>query len=132
MANEENLIQGNPETQFKSGREAVENGRKGGIASGKAKREKKTSKELAELLLSLPIHDGELEEVDKIKSADDIGRINTTQKVAVMSSLIKMSRRGDVKAIRLLLELIGEAPEKNVESNDNDKVMEFINSMRNK
>ena len=42
MANDENLKKGNPDTQFKSGREAVENGRKGGIASGKSKRLRKT------------------------------------------------------------------------------------------
>lgn len=32
--NEKNLKRGNPDTQFRSGREAVENGRKGGVASG--------------------------------------------------------------------------------------------------
>lgn len=32
--NNENLKKGNPSTQFRSGREAVENGRKGGKASG--------------------------------------------------------------------------------------------------
>ena len=32
--NNENLKRGNSDTQFRSGREAVENGRKGGIASG--------------------------------------------------------------------------------------------------
>lgn len=32
--NNENLKKGNPDTQFRSGREAVENGRKGGKASG--------------------------------------------------------------------------------------------------
>lgn len=32
--NNENLKKGNPDTQFRSGREAVENGRKGGRASG--------------------------------------------------------------------------------------------------
>lgn len=39
MPNEENLKNG-VATQFKSGDEAVENGRKGGIASGVSKREK--------------------------------------------------------------------------------------------
>lgn len=43
MANEENLKQENPTTQYRSGREAVENGKKGGIASGKARRRKKTA-----------------------------------------------------------------------------------------
>lgn len=39
MANTDNLKKGNPDTQFRSGREAVENGTKGGKASGKARRE---------------------------------------------------------------------------------------------
>ena len=40
--NDENLKKGNPETQFKSGRSAVEAGRKGGLNSGKAKKKKCT------------------------------------------------------------------------------------------
>lgn len=50
MPNEENLKNGLA-TQFKSGDEAAENGRKGGIASGESKRRRKTLKE--ELLLML-------------------------------------------------------------------------------
>lgn len=50
MPNEQNLEKGIA-TQFKSGEEAAENGRKGGIASGEAKRKRKTLKE--ELLLML-------------------------------------------------------------------------------
>ena len=38
--NDENLKKGNPETQFKSGRKAVEAGRKGGKKSGEAKKKK--------------------------------------------------------------------------------------------
>ena len=38
--NVENLKKGNPETQFKSGQQAVEAGRKGGLNSGKAKKKK--------------------------------------------------------------------------------------------
>lgn len=38
--NDENLKKGNPETQFKSGRSAVEAGRKGGLNSGKSKKKK--------------------------------------------------------------------------------------------
>lgn len=50
MPNEQNLEKGIA-TQFKSGEEAAENGRKGGIASGESKRRRKTLKE--ELLLML-------------------------------------------------------------------------------
>lgn len=54
MPNEQNLEKGIA-TQFKSGEEAVENGRKGGIASGESKRRRKTLKE--ELLLMLENED---------------------------------------------------------------------------
>lgn len=57
MANEENLKQENPTTQYRSGREAVENGKKGGIASGKARRRKKQLKDTANMLLALPLKD---------------------------------------------------------------------------
>ena len=42
--NEKNLKKGNPDTQFRSGREAVENGRKGGKASGVSRSFKSTLK----------------------------------------------------------------------------------------
>lgn len=42
--NNENLKKGNPDTQFRSGREAVENGRKGGKASGVSRGFKSTLK----------------------------------------------------------------------------------------
>lgn len=48
--NEKNLKRGNPATQFKSGREAVEAGRKGGK---KAAENRKRKKELRETLLDL-------------------------------------------------------------------------------
>ena len=41
MSNPKNLLRGNPDTQFQSGRRAAEMGRKGGIASGEAKRKKR-------------------------------------------------------------------------------------------
>ncbi len=41
MNKNDNLLKGNPATQFTSGREAAENGRKGGIASGESRRKKR-------------------------------------------------------------------------------------------
>ena len=45
MANEKNLENGKL-TQFRSGEEAAKNGQKGGIASGVARRRKRSMKEL--------------------------------------------------------------------------------------
>ena len=59
--NEQNLKRGNPDTQFRSGREAVENGTKGGIASGKSRREMKMIKEHLNQILDEEIeYDGEI------------------------------------------------------------------------
>lgn len=44
-------------TQFKSGKEAAENGKKGGIASGEAKREKKLVKSIWTAILNSEIQD---------------------------------------------------------------------------
>ena len=41
MGSRENLKRGNPETQFKAGREQSETARKGGVASGVARRQKR-------------------------------------------------------------------------------------------
>jgi len=53
MANEENLLKGNPPTEFTSGREAVENGVKGAKASARSKRHKRILSERIKLALSI-------------------------------------------------------------------------------
>ena len=90
VANEKNLV---PFTSEQSHEEAVKNGRKGGIASGEAKRKRKTLKE--ELLLML-----EDEEVQK----------------SVAVALIQEAQNGNVKAFGMLRDTIGEAPVEKVQT----------------
>lgn len=82
--NNGNLKRGNPATQFKSGREAVENGRKGGKASAATRGfrnvVKKQLKEHPELY----------------------------EETYVM--LANKARNGDLKAVEMLVELAGESP----------------------
>lgn len=82
--NEKNLKRGNPDTQFKSGREAVENGRKGGKVSGKAKSfrsmVKKHLKESPETMEEL------------------------------YNVVLEKALSGDLKAFEMLIELNGESP----------------------
>ena len=85
-------------TQFRSGAEAVENGRKGGIASGEARRKRKTLKE--ELLLMLS--DGDIQE--KIS-------------LALINEAIKGNNAGSVtKAFEVIRDTIGEKPADKVET----------------
>ena len=55
MANEKNLKHFSKENR----EESVKNGRKGGIASGEAKRKKKTMKDMALMLLHSDVPEGE-------------------------------------------------------------------------
>ena len=57
--NDENLKKGKA-TQFKSGEQAAEMGRKGGIASGKAKREKANMRKLLADMLEENIPNGDI------------------------------------------------------------------------
>ena len=78
-------------TQFKSGKNAVENGRKGGIASGEAKRRKKTMKEmLREMLEETATKDG--------KSYMELATLG----------LIKGAVKGDSRNYKVMLETLGE------------------------
>ena len=92
MANgQENLIP----TSERSKEEVREIGRKGGIASGKARQEKATMKKTLELML---------EEVAKIEGNDD----NLTYKQLATLGLLKGAILGNSTNYKTILETIGE------------------------
>lgn len=103
MANNENLEKGKA-TQFQSGEEAARNGSKGGIASGAARRRKRSMKEAADLYLSLPVTDRR--QVNKLKrktlEADDIDN-----QMAIIVGLTEKATAGDARAAKVILEMLG-------------------------
>ena len=92
-------------SSLQSRSEAAENGRKGGIASGVARRRKKSIKEAADYYLSLPVADNELKErITKLGvDADDVDN-----QMAVIVGLTMKAINGDSKAAKVLAEFIGE------------------------
>lgn len=92
MANKKTLLQGNPDTQFKTGREQVETARKGGIASGKAKRKRKEFKEALKTALTVVM--------DNNKTVQEIG----------IEALMDKFMKGDPKVFELIRDTIGEKP----------------------
>lgn len=83
MANIENL-------KVPTSEEARENGRKGGIASGKARREKKTMRETLELLLEMETKSGR------------------TNREDITIGLINGAKKGNATNYRTILETLGE------------------------
>lgn len=97
--NEENLIP----TSERSKEEARELGRKGGIASGEARRRKKTLKEA--LLLALEIEKGD-------KTVQEIG----------VEALLQKYMSGDIQAFTTVRDTIGEKPTEKIEADVNSEV----------
>ena len=105
MANEKNLENGKA-TQFRSGEEAARNGRIGGIASGAARRRKRSLKEAADLYLSLPVTD--LRVWNKI-ARDGVEPEDIDNQMAIVAGLAKVAAMGDSKAAKVLFDLLGDA-----------------------
>ena len=103
MANEQNL---KPFTSDQSREKAVENGRKGGIASGKARREQKTIQTLLQDYLANDVKSNKalLPLADKagIKGNQSIKELVTA--VCIINTL----KKGDVDKLGKLTELLGE------------------------
>lgn len=104
-----NLIAGDERSQD----ELRENGKKGGIKSGEARRRKKTMREALEKML----YDIELDENTKnllraqgIENVDDF-----THQMVVTRSLIAKAEAGDVQAYHAICGMIGEKPTEKME-----------------
>lgn len=110
MANEQNLKHF---TSEQSREKAVENGRKGGKASGESKRARKTLREELLALLSQDIR------------TEDGEKVNT--QVAMSTSIIKEALDGNTKAFEIIRDTIGEKPVDKVESVNID--MEYKDSV---
>lgn len=89
MANNENLKRPSPS-------EARENGRKGGIASGEARRERKKIKEYLEIALTSAIKDKQGNEYTRLEAG--------------VLKLVERYVKGDQKAFDTVVELLGEKP----------------------
>lgn len=92
-------VRGNPNKlqPVQSKQEASEKGRKGGLASGIARREKKTLRQRLELLLA--------RKVDDMDTAD-----------ALSIALIEKALSGDVRAYEVIRDTIGEKPTDKVDA----------------
>ena len=121
MANEENL------KIIRTESEAREKGKKGGIASGESRRRKKTLKELMNSIATMPLQDGKLTDINKIKSLASAKGKNITVEEAFVLKLTQKALSGDHKAMRLWVELMGEDTSKDGdEPQDNDGLMDSI------
>ena len=95
-----------PFTSDQNREKAAENGRKGGIASGISRREKKDRKQKASEFLDLIVRGAG---IDKLKKYFNLNGIElTAYEVMLLSCIIKAIQKGDVNALEKLLKIAGE------------------------
>lgn len=120
--NDENLI---PTTK-RSESEAREMGKKGGIASGKSRRKKKTLKQIAELIGNST----DSKNKDKIKKQFNLlENEDITYNVEIIIAMYQKALKGDVKAVNFIADILGESAKNSKLDDDSDMVMKFIEGM---
>lgn len=113
MTNEQNL------DPVKSKEEARKRGRAGGIASGKARREKKKMRETLEIILSMPMKNGKFTDVESIRNFAALKGKNISVQDAIMIAQIQKAMKGDTKAAEYVRDTIGQKPVDSVDMNMN-------------
>ena len=101
MANEQNLKPGGYKL-------TLEEQKKGGIASGKARRKKKTLKQIGDMIGSLDIKSPKNREIMRKAGIEDDDMIND---VGMLFRLNLKAQTGDAKSIELLAKLRGQFKE---------------------
>lgn len=123
MANDENL------QPVKTKKEARERGRNGGIASGIAKRQRKAMREQMEMLLTLPLKDQKI--INKFKQIG-VDTSDMNNQMALIMATYQKALRGDMQAMNVIRELVGErVQEFRVSASIDDKVQELHSILDN-
>lgn len=88
---------------------------KGGIASGKVRREKKAMKDTLATLLSMPLKDGMAHDIDEIQSIASLNGKNITVQEAIMLAQIKKAVKGDTRAAEFVRDSSGNKLKEGIE-----------------
>ena len=114
-----NLIPLNKRTKI----EQREIAKKGGIESGKIRREKKQMKEIINDLFSKPVTNQKI--IDKLKTLgykDD----EITNQIAITSSAFFKALKGDIKAMEFLRDTAGQKPKDEIAIVEVPKILDDI------
>lgn len=84
---------------------------KGGKKRAKKIKAQKRFNEIMEIVLAMPMSDGKQADIEKVKSVADLQGKNITLREAIGMTMAKRALDGDIRAMELLLKLLGESPD---------------------
>lgn len=108
MANEQNLRPG----EYKL---SLEEAKKGGQASGEARRRRKSMQEFAEMILGLSMKTGEVHSVEDIKSLAEIKDKNLTVDQMILLKQAEKAIKGDLSSATFIRDTSGNKPKEIIE-----------------
>lgn len=111
-------------TQFRSGKEAAENGRKGGIASGQARREKKTIQVLINELLDKEVNQSP--QFEKIAAKLGVEGNKSIKEVFTLICLLNSVKSGNLGDLEKLCKLLGEDTTQEHNNGILDELAEYL------
>ena len=112
MPNEQNLVP----YKIRSTSEARKKGSAGGVASGVSRRRKRSLKEAADLYLSLPVTDQRKWNAIARREVDPEDIDN---QMAMIIGLADAAAKGNPKAAKVLIDLLGEDSKEDTEAENN-------------
>ena len=95
----------------------AECGRKGGLAKREATRKRKEMRETLDILLNMPMKKGKTYSAEDIKCFADLKGKNITIDQAMMVCLVQKALKGDLSAIGMVRDTVGEKPAEKIEAN---------------
>ena len=122
MANVQNL---KPKTTLTE-EEAKRLGHNGGVKSGVARRRNKGMKQIAQILLSLPLNNGESTGVEEIQSLGEIKGRNITVEEAIILQQIQKALKGDMRSAEFVRETSGQQVVQKIETSETPKIVDDI------
>ena len=87
--------------------EAREKGRKGGQKSAESRRKKRAMAETMEIILTMPLKEGMVDDIESVTSNAEIEKRNVTVQDAIIAAQAKKAMKGDTRAAAFIRDLIG-------------------------
>ena len=101
----------------------AEYGRKGAEKANETKRKRKEMRETLDILLNMPMKKGKVYSAEEIKSFADLKGKNITIDQAMMITLVQKALKGDLNAIGMVRDTVGEKPTEKMEIKDTTPVI---------
>lgn len=87
--------------------EAREKGRKGGQKSAESRRKKRAMAETMEIILTMPLKEGMVDDIESVTSNAEIEKRNISVQDAIIAAQAKKAMKGDTRAAEFIRDLIG-------------------------